>query len=183
MTPVPVFHLAKTELQEGTTLIEASAGTGKTWTIAALYLRLVLGHGGPGIGHSRPLLPGEILVMTFTIAATRELSEDLAKIAHELVADVTPVADVALEFKDEKGNSATLLDKPCENAAILKVGAEKYGIPDTYLDRMRAGKMLYEGKSYETCWVLGPDGTVYIVDSAGDMSGIPVDAFERPTGS
>jgi len=116
-------------------------------------------------------------------AATRELSEDLAKIAHELVADVTPVADVALEFKDEKGNSATLLDKPCENAAILKVGAEKYGIPDTYLDRMRAGKMLYEGKSYETCWVLGPDGTVYIVDSAGDMSGIPVDAFERPTGS
>ncbi|MGE5864514.1 MAG: UvrD-helicase domain-containing protein, partial [Rhizobacter sp.] len=31
----------------GSRLIEASAGTGKTWTIAALYLRLVLGHGGP----------------------------------------------------------------------------------------------------------------------------------------
>ena len=30
----------------GSRLIEASAGTGKTWTIAALYLRLVLGHGG-----------------------------------------------------------------------------------------------------------------------------------------
>ena len=30
----------------GIQLIEASAGTGKTWTIAALYLRLVLGHGG-----------------------------------------------------------------------------------------------------------------------------------------
>ena len=29
----------------GSRLIEASAGTGKTWTIAALYLRLVLGHG------------------------------------------------------------------------------------------------------------------------------------------
>ena len=28
----------------GSRLIEASAGTGKTWTIAALYLRLVLGH-------------------------------------------------------------------------------------------------------------------------------------------
>jgi exodeoxyribonuclease V beta subunit len=27
----------------GSRLIEASAGTGKTWTIAALYLRLVLG--------------------------------------------------------------------------------------------------------------------------------------------
>jgi exodeoxyribonuclease V gamma subunit len=31
----------------GSRLIEASAGTGKTWTIAALYLRLVLGDGGP----------------------------------------------------------------------------------------------------------------------------------------
>ena len=57
----------------GSRLIEASAGTGKTWTIAALYLRLVLGHGGPD-GFTRPLLPAEILVMTFTRAATRELS-------------------------------------------------------------------------------------------------------------
>lgn len=58
----------------GSRLIEASAGTGKTWTIAALYLRLVLGHGGE---HSfeRPLQPSEILVMTFTRAATRELSD------------------------------------------------------------------------------------------------------------
>ena len=57
----------------GSRLIEASAGTGKTWTIAALYLRLVLGHGGAD-GYPRPLLPSEILVMTFTRAATRELS-------------------------------------------------------------------------------------------------------------
>jgi len=72
----------------GSRLIEASAGTGKTWTIAALYLRLVLGHGTRGGDDSgglwdepaepsaftRPLLPPEILVMTFTRAATRELS-------------------------------------------------------------------------------------------------------------
>ncbi|GIZ53694.1 exodeoxyribonuclease V subunit beta [Noviherbaspirillum aridicola] len=58
----------------GSRLIEASAGTGKTWTIAALYVRLVLGHGG-GDGFCRPLLPSEILVMTFTRAATRELSD------------------------------------------------------------------------------------------------------------
>lgn len=32
----------------GSRLIEASAGTGKTYTIAALYLRLVLGHGERG---------------------------------------------------------------------------------------------------------------------------------------
>ena len=58
----------------GSRLIEASAGTGKTWTIAALYLRLVLGHGGEN-AFARPLLPSEILVMTFTRAATRELSD------------------------------------------------------------------------------------------------------------
>ncbi|MFZ6748104.1 exodeoxyribonuclease V subunit beta [Undibacterium sp. Ren11W] len=57
----------------GTRLIEASAGTGKTWTIAALYLRLVLGHGAVN-SFPRTLLPSEILVMTFTRAATRELS-------------------------------------------------------------------------------------------------------------
>ncbi len=58
----------------GSRLIEASAGTGKTWTIAALYLRLVLGHGDAD-GFARPLVPSEILVMTFTRAATRELSD------------------------------------------------------------------------------------------------------------
>jgi len=58
----------------GRRLIEASAGTGKTYTIAALYLRLVLGHGGEH-AHPRPLLPPEILVVTFTNAATRELRE------------------------------------------------------------------------------------------------------------
>ncbi|RDS80876.1 exodeoxyribonuclease V subunit beta [Dyella monticola] len=51
-------------------LIEASAGTGKTWTLAALYLRLVLGHGG-----QPAQLPRQILVVTFTRAATAELRE------------------------------------------------------------------------------------------------------------
>ena len=58
----------------GSRLIEASAGTGKTWTIAALYLRLVLGHGDEN-GFGEPLLPPRILVVTFTIAATRELRD------------------------------------------------------------------------------------------------------------
>ncbi|MBI9088823.1 MAG: exodeoxyribonuclease V subunit beta [Desulfobacterium sp.] len=59
----------------GTRLIEASAGTGKTYTIAALYLRLVLGHGGEENGFARALTPPEILVVTFTNAATEELRE------------------------------------------------------------------------------------------------------------
>ncbi|MFJ4158230.1 exodeoxyribonuclease V subunit beta [Pseudomonas sp. NPDC089752] len=58
----------------GSQLIEASAGTGKTFTISALYLRLILGHGGDQ-GFGRELLPPQILVVTFTDAATKELRE------------------------------------------------------------------------------------------------------------
>ena len=50
----------------GATLIEASAGTGKTYTVAALFLRLILENG---------LEVGQILVTTFTIPATAELRE------------------------------------------------------------------------------------------------------------
>ncbi|MGV8944741.1 UvrD-helicase domain-containing protein, partial [Thermomonas sp.] len=50
----------------GRSLIEASAGTGKTWTIAVLYLRLLLEHG---------LSPKQIVVTTFTDAAAQELRE------------------------------------------------------------------------------------------------------------
>jgi len=63
----------------GTRLIEASAGTGKTWAIAALYVRLILGHGDEATAFSRPLLPPDILVVTFTEAATKELRDRIRK--------------------------------------------------------------------------------------------------------
>jgi exodeoxyribonuclease V beta subunit len=51
---------------EGLSLIEASAGTGKTWNICGLYLRLLL---------ERRLTVQQILVVTFTNAASAELRE------------------------------------------------------------------------------------------------------------
>jgi exodeoxyribonuclease V beta subunit len=51
---------------DGLRLIEASAGTGKTFSLAGLYLRLLL---------ERELDVRDILVMTFTRAATQELRE------------------------------------------------------------------------------------------------------------
>ena len=60
---------------QGSRLIEASAGTGKTFTISLLYLRLVLGHRGPDERDARPLTPPEILVSTFTEAAVAELRD------------------------------------------------------------------------------------------------------------
>jgi len=56
----------------GMRLIEASAGTGKTYTIASLFIRLLLGHSGKS-AHQTPLTVDQILVVTFTEAATAEL--------------------------------------------------------------------------------------------------------------
>ena len=76
----------------GERLIEASAGTGKTYTIAGLYLRLLLGHGplieegadvGQSSAHERPLSVTEILVVTFTEAATAELRGRIRARIHE----------------------------------------------------------------------------------------------------
>ncbi|CAB3777758.1 exodeoxyribonuclease V subunit beta [Paraburkholderia fynbosensis] len=51
---------------DGVNQIEASAGTGKTWNICALYVRLLL---------EKNLNADQILVVTFTKAATAELHE------------------------------------------------------------------------------------------------------------
>ena len=59
---------------EGTSLVEASAGTGKTHAITLLVLRLVL---------EKELAPSEILVMTFTEAATAELRVRIRRRLHQ----------------------------------------------------------------------------------------------------
>jgi len=62
---VKIFDPINTPLT-GTNLIEASAGTGKTYAIAGLFLRLVL---------EEQLTSDQILVVTFTQAATQELKD------------------------------------------------------------------------------------------------------------
>lgn len=85
----------------GSQLIEASAGTGKTFTISALYLRLVLGHGGDTHGFGRELLPPQILVVTFTDAATKELRERIR----------TRLAEAARFFREETPAPDSLIDE------------------------------------------------------------------------
>ena len=65
MTIREASKLADDSLQ-GVSLIEASAGTGKTYTICSLYLRLVI---------EQDFDVRQILVVTFTKAATSELRE------------------------------------------------------------------------------------------------------------
>jgi exodeoxyribonuclease V beta subunit len=55
---------------QGINLIEASAGTGKTYTITTLFIRLIL---------EKNLLVNRILVVTFTEAATEELRDRIRR--------------------------------------------------------------------------------------------------------
>ncbi len=70
----------------GVQLIEASAGTGKTFTLATLFTRLVV---------ERGLRIGQILSVTFTEAATQELRRRIRErlvLALQLVPDEAPAA-------------------------------------------------------------------------------------------
>lgn len=68
--------------------LEASAGTGKTFAIEHLYVRLLI-EGG------LPLIPKEILVVTFTRASTRELKKrirsNIEKALRELEKGQSPI--------------------------------------------------------------------------------------------
>ncbi len=80
-------------LPRGVTLLEASAGTGKTYSITSLYVRLVIEEG---------VKVDEILAVTFTQAATAELTTRIRKRlgeAHRILHDHARLEDIA--SKDE----------------------------------------------------------------------------------
>jgi len=68
------FDLISHQFSKGATLIEASAGTGKTYSIAFMVLRLVV---------EKKISIDKILVVTFTKAATEELRERVRERLYE----------------------------------------------------------------------------------------------------
>lgn len=77
----------------GLHLIEASAGTGKTYTLTTLYLRLLL---------EQQLKPEQILVVTFTEAATESLRE---RIRQRIVQTVEQLEEYQLKLDQLKAAS------------------------------------------------------------------------------
>ncbi len=71
--PIEPFDLQRSPLS-GRNLVEASAGTGKTYTIEGVFLRLLL---------EKNLAVENILVVTFTEAATSELRERIRNKVHK----------------------------------------------------------------------------------------------------
>ncbi|RXZ44780.1 exodeoxyribonuclease V subunit beta [Crenobacter cavernae] len=105
---------------DGVNLIEASAGTGKTWTIAALYLRLLL----EAEPDKAPPRIDEILVVTYTKAATAELRGRLRE----------RLAEALRAFEDgeaEDGFLASLLaqhaDRDARERARLRIATALTG--------------------------------------------------------
>ncbi|HDX8367001.1 TPA: exodeoxyribonuclease V subunit beta [Aeromonas dhakensis] len=123
----------------GERLIEASAGTGKTYTIAGLYLRLLLGHGllieegadaGQPSAHERPLSVTEILVVTFTEAATAELRGRIRGRIHEArlafmrgESKDTLLAQLLAEVEDHELAARRLLaaERQMDEAAVFTI--------------------------------------------------------------
>jgi len=93
---------------DGISQIEASAGTGKTWNICALYVRLLL---------EKQLSAEQILVVTFTKAATAELHERI----RDRLSGVIQVLDALLDHADE------LAEAEAEDAGEGEGGGEGGG--------------------------------------------------------
>ncbi len=107
----------------GQMLLEASAGTGKTYTLALLFLRLLL---------ERELSIDQILVVTFTVAATEELRgrvrlrirEALDVLQGKPSGDATLDALITRTRKKDPARTAILLDDALtrmDEAAIFTI--------------------------------------------------------------
>jgi exodeoxyribonuclease V beta subunit len=78
------FILCETAIPQGLSIIEASAGTGKTWTLGHLLPRLII--------DSRIATVDQALMVSFTEDSTRELAERVRKYVNEL-ADLLKAQD------------------------------------------------------------------------------------------
>ncbi|MDO8959708.1 MAG: UvrD-helicase domain-containing protein [Rhodocyclaceae bacterium] len=96
----------------GVGLVEAGAGTGKTWTITALVLRLLL---------EQNLEIGQILVVTYTRAATGELRGRIRKRLIQALA-----AFEAGTTEDEYLQALLLRHDPEQAAARLRLAIESF---------------------------------------------------------
>ena len=94
---------------DGLQLIEASAGTGKTFTLATLVVRLVV---------ERGLRLGEVLAVTFTDAATQELR---ARLRRRLIV----AADIARSLASETDPDASAGAEPDPEAALTRAIIER----------------------------------------------------------
>ena len=145
---------------QGLNLIEASAGTGKTWTITGLYVRLILELG---------LNVEQILVVTYTKAATAELRERIrSRLSGMLAALETRASEDAFcremleRFAGDREVAAHLLTlalRSFDEAAIFTIHG--------FCQRVLTESAFESGMAFET--ELTPDETEIIRETVDDF--------------
>jgi exodeoxyribonuclease V beta subunit len=130
----PFNHL--TSPIEGVNLIEASAGTGKTYSITQLFIRLII---------EKLLTVKEILVVTFTEAATEELKDRIR----------AQLKKAVKEIKDNPGNTlkytGAVISDDVRKAALERLEISLHTFDDASIFTIHAFcRKILEENAFET---------------------------------
>ena len=147
------LDIIRTPLNPGKHLIEASAGTGKTYAISNIFLRLIL---------EKELPPSNILVVTFTVAATAELRDRLRrnlKAAYRYVLD--PNCKTDLEVKGIIEDNLKIKSKPkvleIIHSALLDFDEAAIFTIHSFCQRMLAENAFESGSMFDVEFINSQD--------------------------
>jgi len=124
---------------QGSHLIEASAGTGKTYNIVRIYLRLLL---------EKRVSVEQILLMTFTVAATAELRSRLDRFLREALQNWDATND---KFIQQLKNRAVIADSKAKlllRKAILQLDEAAIYTIHGFCKRALAQQAFFSGMSF-----------------------------------
>jgi len=145
MTP---FHIVSASLEPGVTLIEASAGTGKTYSITGLILRLVL---------EQHLALRKILAVTFTEAATEELRDRVRTRLQNALEDLrrgTTEDDIVAVFLEQGDMSAGVREL---DLALQSFDEAQIFTIHGFCQRMLTDHAFESGARFETALLTDPN--------------------------
>jgi exodeoxyribonuclease V beta subunit len=152
------FDLCHASLEPGTTLIEASAGTGKTYSITGLMLRFLLEEAIP---------IGQIVAVTFTEAATKELRDRtrsrVASALHDL--STGQAADPILQAFLQNGDAALGVQRL--NLALQCFDEAQIFTIHGFCQRCLADHAFESGAQFDT--KLSADATPFLEQVAHDF--------------
>ena len=117
LTPFCEYDILDYPLDGGRVLIEAAAGSGKTYTIQYLFLRLVL--------ERADLKVGNILVVTFTEAATEELKERIREILKAAANRLTTFSPAHPFTPEKDGDLGRVLAQALQKGASVALLKER----------------------------------------------------------
>ncbi len=122
------FDLLGYSLDPGVTLIEASAGTGKTYNIQHLYLRFVV---------EQNLTPEQILVVTFSQEATAELKQ-------RIIGNLTLAEEMLAQYGSALLDAKPLAGVDCNLTALLARALQNTPYPEVRRRVMFAARAMDE---------------------------------------